>query len=279
MKRFVFSDLACENERNGNKSMAEELRWGIKRQCFSERYNGGSVKYVTYFADRFGNIDNDAFYMLQKSIAGDIADLIKQNCNIDKIDHNISILVVGLGNSHLTPDSLGCETVKLISATHHLGRAQIEKLKLSDVSTVIPDVTGNTGIETVELVKATVSCIKPNVVIIVDSLASKSVDRLASTVQLSTNGITPGSGISRTRKTIDSNTLGVPIISVGVPTVVNSATLMADVLKDKIGENDMEKIMSVLRNHTGFFVTPKEIDIIIEDSALLLSGAIKMALK
>ncbi len=188
--------------------------------------------------------------------------------------HTEKILVAGLGNENITPDALGPLCAKQIFATRHIKGELITDLGLPDlksVSSVSTGVLGQTGIETAEYIKGIVNLIKPDAVIIVDALASRRLSRLGKTVQLTDTGITPGSGVGNFRKTIDSTTLGVPAISMGVPTVVDGNTIVKD-LTGKDNENTQIDASEMM-------VTPREIDTIITRAARLLSLSINCALQ
>lgn len=184
------------------------------------------------------------------------------------------ILVAGLGNENITPDALGPLCAKQIFSTRHIKGELISTLglrNLKSVSAVSTGVLGQTGIETAEYITGIVNLIKPDAVIIIDALASRRLSRLGKTVQLTDTGITPGSGVGNFRKTIDSSTLGVPVISMGVPTVVDGNTIVAD-LTGK--ENTNSQI-----DANEMMVTPREIDTIITRAARLLSLSINCALQ
>ncbi len=169
------------------------------------------------------------------------------------------ILVIGLGNSAITPDALGPEVINLIFATRHL--SDIVAFKgLRSTAAVAPGVLGQTGIETAEIVSGIVNTIKPDGVIVIDALAARELSRLGATVQISDTGITPGSGVANHRKALTKETLGVPVISVGVPTVVNIKNF-CDIKADNM------------------VVTPREIDTIIENAAKTVGFGINLALQ
>ena len=192
----------------------------------------------------------------------------------------LSVFVAGLGNAGLTADSVGPGTVDRLTATRHLKEHESElfsALGCSELSAFSPGVLGQTGIETLELLRGAVGSVRPNLAVVVDALAARSCSRLASTVQISDSGIVPGSGVGNHRTAITSETLGVPVIALGVPTVVNSATLVWDVLKEAhIGEVS-DELRAVLENGKSFFVSPKESDLISEAVAQLLADAISEA--
>ena len=152
------------------------------------------------------------------------------------IDIHISkseeILVVGLGNVYVTPDSLGPKVINEIDVTRHLIRYMPQYVNegTRSVSAISPGVLGTTGIETVEILKGIVDNVKPKLLIVIDALASRSIDRISSTVQLSDTGIVPGAGVGNTRAEISKNTLGIPVLAMGIPTVVETAVLVNDCL-------------------------------------------------
>lgn len=139
------------------------------------------------------------------------------------IDKSGEILVVGLGNVYVTPDSLGPKVVNEIEVTRHIINylPQYVNEGTRMVSAIAPGVLGTTGIETVEILKGIVDNIHPKMVIVIDALASRSIERISSTVQLSDTGIVPGAGVGNTRNEISQKTLGIPVIAIGIPTVVD----------------------------------------------------------
>ena len=184
------------------------------------------------------------------------------------------ILVAGLGNENITPDALGPLCAKGIFSTRHIKGEIIKDLgikNLKSVSSISTGVLGQTGIETAEYIKGIVELIKPDAVIIIDALASRRLSRLGKTVQLTDTGITPGSGVGNFRKTIDKTTLGVPVISLGVPTVVDGNTIVSDLTGNEKKSNSIDA--------NNMMVTPREIDTIISRAARLLSLSINCALQ
>lgn len=145
-----------------------------------------------------------------------------------KIKTTDLVLIVGLGNEKSTPDSLGPLTINNIIVTNHLYMLNSLDEGFRRVCTLKPGVMGTTGIETSDLIVSIVKEIKPNLVIVIDSLASQSIDRLNKTIQMTDTGIHPGSGIGNQRKKIDEKTIGTPVIAIGVPTVVDAVTIVSD---------------------------------------------------
>lgn len=184
------------------------------------------------------------------------------------------ILVVGLGNENITPDALGPLCARQIFSTRHIKGEIIKDLgikNMKSVASVSTGVLGQTGIESAEYIKGIVNLINPDAVIVIDALASRRLARLGKTVQLTNTGITPGSGVGNYRKSIDESTLGIPVISMGVPTVVDGNTIVNDLTGN---ENNNHKI-----DANDMMVTPREIDTIITRAARLLSLSINCALQ
>ncbi len=200
----------------------------------------------------------------EKVIAEEIKKLLPQKCG--------GVLVLGLGNREITPDALGPKTTDCILATRHITKSLAEEIGLSNlksVAVISPGVLGQTGIETGEILAAIVNRINPSAVIVIDALAAKSISRLGTTIQLSNTGISPGSGVGNARQEINRKTLGVPVISVGIPTVVEASTMIYDLTNTRHSSDTYGKMI----------VTPKEIDLIIEHSAKLLGFSINRALQ
>lgn len=186
-----------------------------------------------------------------------------------------TVLVVGLGNRDITPDALGPYAAKGVLATRHI-KSEIGELgeyeNLSPVAVLAPGVLGKTGIETLEIIKGAVKTVKPSAVVVIDAFAARSLQRLGNTVQIASSGISPGSGVGNSRKAVNKETLGVPVISIGVPTVVDAETLASDIA----GE---EAVGAVSPAGRQMFVTPRDIDLIIERSSKLISQSLNMALQ
>ncbi len=189
-----------------------------------------------------------------------------------------TVLVAGLGNEDITPDALGPKSIDLLLATRHISSEFADSLGLGELRSVagmVPGVLGKTGIETVEIIGGVVKRISPSCVIVIDALASRSTERLGTTVQLCDTGVAPGSGVGNRRKGINRETLGVPVIAVGVPTVVDALTMAADVF-EKAGMDLPEMDFS---EHRQMMVTPKEIDSLIDKAAHLIAMGINTALQ
>lgn len=192
-----------------------------------------------------------------------------------------NILVVGIGNHNITPDALGPKAASKVLATRHiLGTvaASLGLENLRSVCVVSPGVLGQTGIEVGELVSGIINNADISAVIAIDSLASRRLKRLGCTVQISDTGIAPGAGVGNHRNVINKATMGVPVISVGVPTVVDAATLAADLISPNDEEESDKLRNNVIPNGRDMVVTPREIDLLIERASLLIGMAINVAL-
>ena len=180
-----------------------------------------------------------------------------------------TVLVAGLGNTRITPDSIGPLTVDRVIATRHLHSSMPEIFgHMRSVCAVKAGVLGCTGVESAEIIRGVYSHVRPSAVIAVDALASLSTERLGRTFQLSDTGVVPGSGACNSRKALNRDTLGLPVIALGVPTVVDADTIAREMTGEEGKHTDSR----------SFLVTPNDIDLIAEKSAKILSYAINMAL-
>lgn len=214
------------------------------------------------------------------------------------VENRDDILVVGLGNAYVTPDSLGPKVIKDIDVTRHFLKYTPEYIdpNTRPVTAIAPGVLGTTGIETLEIVKGIVDNVKPKLVIVIDSLASKSIERISSTIQIADTGIVPGAGVGNARNELSQNTLGIPVIAIGVPMVVETATLVNDALYlfieklqeqaksndelNNLKEQDNYDAIKEALNPQGYnmIVTPKEIDDLIENMKDVVARGINYAL-
>lgn len=191
-----------------------------------------------------------------------------------------SVLVVGLGNRDITPDALGPLAIESIFVTRHVDDALQKEIGLEGlcgVAAIAPGVLGQTGVESAEIISALVKKLSPDCVLIIDALAAKSVDRLATTVQISTAGISPGSGVQNRRKELTNATLGVPVIAIGVPTVVDMATIATDLLGFDDREENNANVLS--ERARTMMVTPREIDLAVGHAAKTIALSINKALQ
>lgn len=185
------------------------------------------------------------------------------------------ILVAGLGNTSITPDAIGPKAASGVLATRHIEGEIARSIGLEDmraVAVIAPGVLGQTGIETGEIIAGIAELIKPAAVIVIDALASRCLSRLGCTVQMSDSGICPGSGVGNSRAEISRRTVGVPVIAVGIPTVVDAVTLAQDL-------TGQECKVTVNPRGAKMIVTPQEIDLLITRGAQTVSRAVNCALQ
>lgn len=248
--------------------------------------------YVTIEASKL----KEDYENVHEKIAEKVSETIKELGNLIAGD---TVLVVGLGNWDVTADALGPKVISDIEITRHLLEYMPEYVVpgTRPVCAVSPGVLGTTGIETGEIIKGIVEKIRPNLIIAIDALASRKMERVSTTIQISDTGITPGSGIGNKRNAIDKETLGVPVIALGVPTVVDAATIANDTLELMIGKLKEEKseiadaiekmendnkysyIKEVLSpEELNYIVTPSAIDEIITNVSKVLASGINTAL-
>ena len=185
------------------------------------------------------------------------------------------VLIIGLGNSAMTPDAIGPRSAEHVLVTRHL-RQNGAFSAFCSVSVLTPGVLGRTGIEAMETLRGTVRAVQPDAVIAIDALASRSLARLCTSVQLSDTGIVPGSGVGNHRCPLSRDTLGVPVYAIGVPTVVDAATLTLDVLEEA-GKSDVDP--AALRGHETVMVTTRDIDAQIRELARIVGYGIDLALQ
>lgn len=200
------------------------------------------------------------------------------------------VLVVGLGNRMVTPDALGPAVCDAVFVTRHIHEYAPEGIdeRLGSVSAISPGVLGITGIETGEVVEGVVERIKPSLVIAVDSLASRSMERVRTTIQVANTGIAPGAGIGNKRKALDQETLGVPVLALGVPLVVYAATVAQDLMETALNKTPsdvnirpgVQRILDAMMDVEGadMIVTPKEIDKVVDDVARIIADALNITL-
>lgn len=187
---------------------------------------------------------------------------------------NGTVLVVGLGNTDITPDAIGPRSVETVLATRHIGEELSESIGLGNLRSVavfVPGVLGKTGVETAESVRGLVDTVNPSAVIVIDALAARKLRRLGNTVQMSDAGIVPGSGVGNARAAINRESLGVPVISVGIPTVADAQTLVRDLTDD-------EKEISREENK-NMIITPREIDLVVERASKIIGLSVNKALQ
>lgn len=196
-----------------------------------------------------------------------------------KFHYNLKVLVAGLGNSMVTPDSLGPEVASKIKVTRHLFiifDADGDD-EMSCVSCVVPGVTATTGMETADIIKKAAELSKPEVVIVIDSLAARNIERVSTTIQITDTGIAPGGGMGNTRTGVNEKTVGAKVIAIGVPTVIDATTIIRDALADNM--ENAEKVEAYIENYDRqMIVTSTDIDTIIKDFSDVIANGINKTL-
>lgn len=252
--------------------------------------------YITIDMPEYTHYDGE----LMDKVAHILSESISE---VMKVEKDGTVLVVGLGNSEVTPDALGPKVVSKLMITRHLKAMMPDSIDedVKPVCAIAPGVLGTTGIETGEIVRALVSKIKPDAVICIDALASRRLERVNRTIQLGNTGISPGAGVGNKRMEINEGSLGVPVIAIGVPTVVDAATIANDTIDLVIDEmikqstpdgaffnmlKSMDRkekqymIREILTPYVGdLMVTPKDVDAIIDAVSKVISTGINLALQ
>ena len=267
----------------------------IINEIGSKIMNKDIGKYITLESDLMKFDDDDSREKVINYLKDELIEIFGT-------DQSKKTLIIGLGNWNITSDALGPRAVSKTLVTRHIFKNYNKDYDddFSEVAALSPGVMGITGIETVEIVKSIVDKIKPDRVVAIDALASRKMDRVNSTIQISTGGIAPGGGVGNKRKALDKSYLGVDVIAIGVPTVVDAATLTIDVLDlaiDNLIEASQEnsefyKMLTKLKEEEKYqlikdsldpydknlIVTPKDIDDTIENLAIIISEGLNRSL-
>lgn len=227
-------------------------------------------RYVTLDLHPFQRREKEGFGRSVQALAGELQKLMP--------DDEGPVLVVSLGNRGVTPDALGPLVHEQLLVTRHLVEGEPESFgAFRPVAAIAPGVLGSTGVESCELSQAVAQRIKPRCVVAIDALTAQSVERLCATIQLSNSGIAPGSGVGNHRQALDEETFGVPVIAIGVPTVVDGATLALDILSEA-GREDIDP-KSLGGEGASLYLTPRDIDVRVRETAKIIAYAINLALQ
>ncbi|WP_458407383.1 GPR endopeptidase [Anaerotignum sp.] len=251
--------------------------------------------YITLESEKLKENDVECHEKIIKVLAENIRSLVK-------FGEDDCILVAGLGNWNITPDALGPKVVSKILVTRHLQGTLPEEIEktVRPVAAVSPGVMGITGIETGEILKGIVDKLQPSLLIAIDALAARRSNRINAAIQMSNTGVAPGAGVGNKRMMLDKESLGIPVIAIGVPTVVDAATLVNDTMDRILGEmmqqtetgsafyqtlqsleqeEKYQMIADILGPYTGnMFVTPKEVDAVVDRLANIIANAINIAI-
>ena len=269
----------------------------VKDENGSQKIGKPKGDYVTIDIPDFTAYDGETMDRVSQVVAEILGRMVE-------IDVEKTVLVVGLGNWKVTPDALGPKVTEGIMVTRHLKTVMPEIMddSVRPVCSIAPGVLGITGVETVEIIKGTVERVKPDLVICIDALAARRVERVNTTIQISDTGISPGAGVGNNRKQINEENLGVKVIAIGVPTVVDAVTIANDtidmvidsLMNNSSSGNDFYKMLSSLdKNEKSglirevlaskalgeMIVTPKDIDLIIDSLSKIISNGINMAVQ
>ncbi|MDR7857099.1 GPR endopeptidase [Tissierella sp.] len=307
----VRTDLAIENRELYKIERNEESKGIEIEKEEKENYTVTKVKvldnqgsknlqkpigtYITIDVPGLNKTDED----LKDEISQVVAKEIK---SLGKNKEDSKILIVGLGNWNITPDALGPKVVERVLVTRQFFvnfNKEIDET-VANVAALSPGVMGITGIETGELVRGVVEKVKPDLVIAIDALASRKMDRVSTTIQISDTGINPGAGVGNNRMEINKETLGVPVIAIGIPTVVDAATIVNDtldliidslkseatvgtefynLLSEISSEEKYTLIQDVLNPYMkNVVVTPTDIDVLIDDLSIIVANGLNIAL-
>ena len=267
------TDLACERRRADISAPGvsyKRERSGIftwERIDITSREGEEAIgrpmgSYDTLSTERMDTLDASDIEDASNEIAAELCRLFEKTSVVPS-----RILVVGLGNQYLTPDSIGPLSVSMVNATLHLRKYDtelFESFECSEIAVLTPGVMAKTGMESTDIVCAVCDAIEPDVVIAIDSIASRSPTRLGTTIQISNTGIFPGSGIGKRRKALSERNLGIPVIAIGVPTVIN-ATALCETCREDTRQND------------EMFVSPRDIDALVSASSKIISQGINQA--
>jgi len=230
-------------------------------------------KYITMEVEGLLNGKNEIKGRTIKTLAEELKKLIP-------FHYYLKVLVVGLGNEKVTPDSLGPHTIDKVKITSHLFKIYEADgdWEMGNVSGFNPSVTGITGMETAELIEKVVSLVKPEVVVLIDALAARNIERMSTTIQICDTGIEPGAGMGNRRKAISRETLGCKVVAIGVPTVIDSRTLIMEAAENIPTWNEDAAEKYFADKKLDMVVTSTDIDEIIKDLSEIISGAINITL-
>lgn len=295
-KKDVIDGVVVENSEEDDVKIT---RVDIKNDEGERSLNKPKGTYITLDIPKLTNYESEDIDRVGKILGKEILEVIKNTSFSD----DMTALVVGLGNWNITPDALGPKVISKVMITRHLKEYVPDSIDegIRPVCGIAPGVLGTTGMETSEIIKGVVDRIKPNLVICIDALASRKMERVNSTIQIGNTGISPGSGIGNKRMEISEKTLGIPVIAIGVPTVVDAATMANDTIDlvieemtgaatkgsgfynmlKEIDRSEKEKMIhEILNPYIGdLLVTPKEVDMVVDILSRVISTGINVALQ
>jgi len=269
----------------------------VKNEEGAQKIGKPKGNYITIDIPDFTAYDGETMDRVSEVLAEILGRLIE--INVEK-----SILIVGLGNWQVTPDALGPKVTEKIMVTRHLQSVMPEAIddSVRPVCSIAPGVLGITGIETVEIIRGVVEKIKPDLVICIDALAARRIERVNTTIQIGDTGISPGAGVGNNRKQINEENLGVKVIAIGVPTVVDAVTIANDAIDlvvdslisnsssgndfykmlKSLDKNEKEKLIKEVissKSNIDMIVTPKDVDLVINSLSKIIANGINMAVQ
>lgn len=295
MKEQIFSNLVMENAfadklfEKGlkNSEVYSESNHGelkISRVCIgterdARKYNCPPGRHVTAYMPRLWSMGESELRRTAAYLSEELGQILKATLGRESLG-GASVLAVGIGNRSITSDALGPLTAEKINVTRHLSLLDVS-IKMGGMCTVSAfacGVMGETGIRSLELVRGVVEQTAPDAVIAVDSLAARECARLASTVQISDGGIAPGAGIGNLQYAINREALGIPVVAIGVPTVVSASSLVCEAMKKCGISSHSEAYGRASEEGRAFFVAPKECDVAVENASLLIADTVNLCL-
>lgn len=239
--------------------------------------------YITMEAPNMSVPDEDYHREISKELAKHVRRLMGEG--------EKSVLIIGLGNREVTPDALGPNVVSNVRITRHVireyGAASMGEERMNQISGIVPGVMAQTGMETLEIIRGIIEETKPDLCIAIDALAARSTRRLNRTIQITDTGINPGSGVGNHRNGLNKQVLGIPVIAIGVPTVVDAATIVNDTMENLVNVLDdsnrgekYQMIREMIPSHLNtMFVTPKDIDETVKRLSYTISEGLNIALQ
>ena len=269
----IYTDLACERGSgrlpcDGIEYKREKNINGVWERIRVKNENGALALgrpvgfYDSLHTTRLDKMDYEEIMGVTEELAGELCEMVELSRAV-----GTNILVVGLGNQNLTPDATGPESADRVRATRHISEIDeglFSTLGCAKISVLKPGVMAKSGIDSATTIEGIAKEISPDLVIVIDSLVARGRERLGSTFQISNTGICPGSGLGKAKKEINEHTLGARVISIGVPTVINS---------DALSEGKKEGV----RRSEEMLVSPKEVGEIVKNAAEIIGGAINLA--
>ena len=272
------SGLLVEKEKRGEDITITKVR--IETQKAAKTMGKPRGTYISIEADQMMEEDSDYHREISEIFSEQLKNFLPKQYQKKKI------LVIGLGNREVTPDALGPKVIDQLFITRHLleefGKYMVELEECCSISGIVPGVMAQTGMETVEILQGVVSQTKPDIVIAVDALAARSIKRLNRTIQITDTGIIPGSGVGNYRNAITREHLGIPVIAVGIPTVVDAATIVADFCTGLMeNKQELEKMEETVRGMippklNAMYVTSKDIDEAVNRLSYTISEGLNM---